>query len=105
MATIGPRRSYETVFAEGVAPPLPGRSTRVTEGSKSFALELGVDVGYQLTFGRLYLAPMAGVSAGYCFNALQAVRPLAYAFMASGETSNRPVVGFNLNLVRVGFTL
>lgn len=79
-----------------------------TAGS-SLELRLGLDVGWQFTLGDLYLAPMLGLSAGYGFNmplvggATELSRVLPPYFMGySPRRGNAPVLGLNLNLLRVG---
>jgi hypothetical protein len=82
------------------------------QGGASVELQLGLDVGWQFTAGSWYFAPVLGASAGYCFNCTED-GPGAYqishvtppAFYGYGmRTGPRPVLGFNLNLLRMGTT-
>jgi hypothetical protein len=69
----------------------------------TFEWDVGVDLGYQLTLGPLYVAPVIGVFAGQCFNCAEGALPTAPAFLGDVESQLRRFnVGFNLNLLRVG---
>lgn len=68
-------------------------------------LDVGVDAGYQLTVGPLYLAASLGGSAGYCFNcgATGPTMLLGPAMWGGSLTrGNRFVWSPGLNLLRVG---
>ncbi len=75
----------------------------------SVELRLGVDVGWQFTVGDFYIAPVLGLSAGYGFNlpkagdALEPSRVLPPEFVGySPRRRDAPVLGLNLDLLRVG---
>ncbi|OJT26174.1 hypothetical protein BO221_10170 [Archangium sp. Cb G35] len=85
-------------------------------GGASLELQLGLDVGWQFTVGNVYLAPVLGVSMGYGFNMPGGGRSTLSggpAFAPSrvfhpefvGYEPRRgpaPVLGINLNLLRLG---
>lgn len=79
-------------------------------GGSSLELQLGLDVGWQFAFGDWYVAPVVGLSAGYCFNCSVegdgAVEPSHFlaprVYGYSTRRDSRPVVGLNLNLLRAG---
>ncbi len=80
-------------------------------GGSSLELRLGLDVGWQFLVGNLYFAPVFGLSAGYGFNMpkagedLEPSRVLPPGFVGYGRTRrSAPVLGLNLNLLRVGAT-
>lgn len=60
----------------------------------------GVDFGWQRTFGRLYLAVVMGVSAGWSFADGDAIE--GPGLNPTLPTKPGPVVGVNLNLLRLG---
>lgn len=65
----------------------------------------GVDAGYQLTWGPLYLAASLGASGGYCFNCgTQGPTNLLGPAMWGGSQTraNRFVWSLGLNFLRVG---
>jgi hypothetical protein len=80
------------------------------QGGTSAELQLGLDVGWQFSAGNWYFAPVLGASAGYCFNCTEeregayqishVTPPSFYGYSMTRGT--RPVLGFNLNLLRVG---
>jgi hypothetical protein len=83
------------------------------QGGASMELQLGLDVGWQFTAGNWYFAPVLGASAGYCFNCTQDRNDRSYQishvtpppFYGYGmRTGPQPVLGFNLNLLRMGAT-
>lgn len=81
----------------------------VSVGGLSAELRLGVDLGWQFTVGNLYLAPVLGVSAGYGFNMprvgenLEPSRVLHPQLVGySAKRGTAPVLGVNLNLLRIG---
>ena len=66
----------------------------------------GVDAGWQRTFGRLYFAFVLGVSAGWSFADSDWVQGPGFTGpVGFGVDVARPVLGFNLNLLRMGLTL
>ncbi len=80
-----------------MSPSLPP----VDFGGTSRQLHLGADVGYQLVLGRLYFALLVGVSGGYCANCAE--NRLAPMWGYATSRSNRFTVGYNLNLLRMGW--
>lgn len=76
----------------------------------SMEVQLGMDVGWQFSFGDWYVAPVVGVSAGYCFNCAvdggsgfepsHVLAPRVYGYSQTRESL--PVLGLNLNLLRAG---
>jgi hypothetical protein len=80
------------------------------QGGSSLELQLGLDVGWQFSFGDWYVAPVVGVSAGYCFDCSvdgdatfepsHFLAPRVYGY--STRRDSRAVVGLNLNLLRAG---
>lgn len=65
--------------------------------------DVGVDLGFQVTFGPIYVAPVLGVFAGQCFNCAQSGLPSAPYFLDDAASGlQRFNFGFNLNLLRVG---
>lgn len=84
----------------------------VSIAGSSVELRLGLDLGWQFTAGNLYIAPVLGVSAGYGFNMprvgerLEPSRVLHPQLVGySAKRGSAPVVGLNLNLLRVGAVL
>jgi hypothetical protein len=87
----------------------------LTTGETMFDYLLGMDVGYQLTLGRLYLAFVAGLSGGVGLEEddgfagpFLVINP-GGSFNANPLATNsgrgvRPVLGLNLQLLRIGFT-
>jgi len=74
-------------------------------GTDSSAIELGLDVGYQLTSGRLSLAFLIGISGGYGFNVTSDhACPIIDEVSRPAPRSNRSVYDTNLNLFRIGAT-
>src|SRR5262249_19748634 len=65
------------------------------------ALQVGVELGYQGVLDRLYIAPVLGVSAGLGANMAQPSVALS-AYQPADAPGLRPVLDFNLNLLRVG---
>lgn len=78
-------------------------ATQVRWSSAEFGL--GVDVGFQVTLGPLYAAPLLGVYVGECVNCPPQTTPLTpytpYLGKA-GDRLNHLTFGLNLNLLRVG---
>jgi hypothetical protein len=81
----------------------------VSIAGSSVELRLGLDLGWQFTAGNLYIAPVLGVSAGYGFNmprvgeSLEPSRVLHPQLVGySAKRGPAPVIGLNLNLLRVG---
>lgn len=70
---------------------IPLASISSTSGSSAFTIGLGLDLGYQLTFGNFYLSPLLGL--GYNFLVLTSGTADRVAFAP----------GFNLALVRIGY--
>ncbi len=80
------------------------------QGGTSLEVQLGLDAGWQFSFGDWYLAPVVGLSAGYCFNCAvegdsglepsHFLAPRVYGY--SSQRDSRPVLGLNLNLLRAG---
>lgn len=72
-----------------------------------FSVQAGLDVGYQWVRGPLYLAAVCGVSAGVSTanSSNQPHLPLGSGNYATSGGRPRwvPVVGLNLNLLRVGY--
>lgn len=71
-----------------------------------FSLACGVDIGYRMTFGHFFIAPVLGASVGWV-NRLQdySLRFLPLViFDPNGSPWNGPVIGFDLNvhLLRLG---
>jgi hypothetical protein len=64
-------------------------------------LQVGLDIGYQLRFGSLLVVPVIGARAGYCWNCVGR-GPTSLPLLDNEVRTDRPVVGLNLNLVRVG---
>lgn len=62
----------------------------------------GIDVGWQHTFGRVYLALAVGISGGWALADGDGIE--GPGLNASLPTKSRAVVGFNLNLLRLGFS-
>jgi hypothetical protein len=62
----------------------------------------GIDFGWQHTFGRFYLALALGISGGWALSDGDGIE--GPGLNASLPTKSRAVVGFNLNLLRVGFS-
>lgn len=85
-------------------------------GGVSVELHLGLDLGWQFTLGSLYIAPVLGASVGYGFNlpgggtstlsgspSFEPSRVLAPRLVGfETKRGAAPVVGVNLNLLRVG---
>ncbi|WP_146209581.1 hypothetical protein [Vitiosangium sp. GDMCC 1.1324] len=85
-------------------------------GGTSVELHLGLDLGWQFTVGPVYIAPVLGASVGYGFNlpgggtstlsgrpSFEPSRVLAPRFVGfETKRGSSPVVGANLNLLRVG---
>lgn len=79
------------------------------KGGVSFELQAGLDVGWQFAAGGWYFTPMIGASAGYCLNCSgdsrdwwvsSLIAPMAREY--SAQRGPRPVLNFNLNLLRIG---
>ena len=78
-------------------------STRNRSGAAFMA---GVDAGWQKSFGRFYLAFVLGVTAGWSFaDADWFQGPGFNGPPGFGPDPARPVVGLNMNLVRLGIAL
>jgi hypothetical protein len=87
-------------------------------GGASLELHLGLDVGWQFTVGSVYIAPVLGLSVGYGFNmpgggrrtlsggpAFVPSRVLHPEFVGYEPMRGpAPVLGINLNLLRLGTT-
>lgn len=80
-------------------------------GGPSVEVQLGLDLGWQFTSGNWYIAPVLGASVGYGFNmplgggttGFEPSRVLPPQFV--GYETRRgasPVIGINLNLLRLG---
>lgn len=70
-----------------------------------FELHLGVDAGYEIRVGALEIIPLLGVSAGFCSQCVGG-SPFFVGSLAPlsgpGLRSDRPTLGLNLNLLRLG---
>ncbi|KFA94183.1 hypothetical protein [Archangium violaceum] len=87
-------------------------------GGASLELHLGLDVGWQFAVGSVYIAPVLGVSVGYGFNmpggggrtlsggpAFVPSRVFHPEFLGyESRRGSAPVLGINLNLLRLGTT-
>lgn len=80
-------------------------------GGASVEVQLGLDLGWQFTSGNWYIAPVLGASAGYGFNmprgggtsGFEPSRVLHPQFVGYGTRRGAsPVIGLNLNLLRLG---
>lgn len=97
--------------SEGASDPVevsPGMYSPPHLAGRSLEVQAGADVGYQLSYGSLYLATMLGLSAGVCFNCADKAQPtsiLGPAFWgtSSRRTAAKPAWAVNMNLFRVGY--
>lgn len=79
----------------------PGSSS-----SNEFSVAVGIDIGYRMTFGHFFIAPVLGASIGYDNDLNDAALrffPLATLGPNEGPLGS-PVIGFDLNihLLRIG---
>ncbi len=77
------------------------------EHEDRFSVAIGADIGYRMTFGNVFVAPVLGASVGYASSIndyYPRFFPLA-VFGPNGSPWDEPVLGFDLNvhLLRVGF--
>jgi hypothetical protein len=77
-----------------------------TRNRSSAAFMAGLDGGWQKTWGRLYLAFVLGVTAGWSFGDSDWFEgPGFNGPPGFGPAPARPVVGLNMNMLRVGLAL
>jgi hypothetical protein len=73
---------------------------------RSYELQLGIDAGYQFRFFEVLVAPMLGVSAGYCWNCGDRAPTSLYGprfWDTARARVNKLTWAFNVNLVRFGW--
>jgi hypothetical protein len=85
---------------------LRGGSPLPLTATSHAAFQLGVDVGYQFHLGPVYVSPLLGASAGYCFNCdgvdFQYEGPLLTSNRFGSRGHDHFVYSLNLNLLRLG---
>ncbi len=67
------------------------------------SISIGLDVGYQIVWGHLYLAVMGGLAVGYCHNCSPDGFASGLVTEYSLRRTNRLALDLNLNLLRIGF--
>ena len=81
--------------------------TRELTHEAELSVAIGVDVGYRMTFGNFFVAPILGASVGYA-SSINDYYPRFFPLAILGPNQSpwsEPVLGFDLNvhLLRVGF--
>jgi hypothetical protein len=66
------------------------------------SVSIGLDIGYQLVWGHLYLAVVGGLAVGYCHNCSRDGFASGLLTEYNDVRTNRLAFDFNLNLLRIG---
>jgi len=66
------------------------------------SISIGLDVGYQVVWGHLYLAVVGGLAVGYCHNCSPDGFASGLITEYSFRRTNRMALDLNLNLLRMG---
>lgn len=84
----------------GIASLAPSGEPLAFSPTRTVDFQLGIDVGYHLRFGRLYMAPVMGASAGWC---IDCGGPFASGALGpNAQQRHSFVAGLNVNLLRLG---